>query len=108
MTEANFTAPARNVGITWKVILLLWLALMAVVCLRASVPTPVLTPVTPDPVPSGTVNMTIKGSGFQSGVMLYQTHTGQSRIQHSPTPWAANKCRLPGAERRVERGAGEL
>jgi hypothetical protein len=96
MMEADFAAPARNVGITWKVILLLWLALMAAVCLRASVTTPVLTSVTPNPVPSGTVNVTIKGSGFQSGVMLYQTYTGQSRIQYSPTSWTATSVTVNG------------
>lgn len=35
---AVFTSSARNVRITWKVILLLWLALMTALCLRASAP----------------------------------------------------------------------
>jgi hypothetical protein len=32
----TFSTSARNVRITWKVILLLWLALMVVLCLRAN------------------------------------------------------------------------
>jgi hypothetical protein len=37
MMDSNFAAPARNVGITWKLTLLLWLALMTALCLQISV-----------------------------------------------------------------------
>jgi Divergent InlB B-repeat domain len=96
MPDSSFSVPARNVGITWKVILLLWLLFLATLVLRASVPTPVLTSVTPNPVTSGTVNVTIKGTGFQSGVMVYQTYTGQSRIQYTPTTWSATSLTVNG------------
>jgi hypothetical protein len=33
---ATFATSARNVRVTWKVILLLWIALMAALCLRAN------------------------------------------------------------------------
>ena len=34
MSRNSFSAHARNVGITWKVILLLWLVFLAALCLR--------------------------------------------------------------------------
>jgi hypothetical protein len=33
MSDDSFAVPARNVGITWKVILLLWLSFLAALCL---------------------------------------------------------------------------
>jgi hypothetical protein len=51
MPDDSFAAPARNMRITWKVILLLWLLFLAALCLHARVPVPE----TPKPQSVGTV-----------------------------------------------------
>jgi hypothetical protein len=63
----SFAAPARNVGITWKVILLLWLLFLAALVLRASVPAPILKSVAPDPLSAATVEAPIQASGLSIG-----------------------------------------
>jgi hypothetical protein len=60
----SFAAPARNVGITWKVILLLWLLFLATLCLPASVPAPILKSVSPNPLSAGAAAVAIKASGL--------------------------------------------
>lgn len=46
---------------------------------------PVITSVLPNPVPVGTENVTITGSGFQTGAMAYQTYGTNSMIQYNAT-----------------------
>jgi len=95
MDTKRFASVARNLRFTVKVTVAFWLLLLARLLL-ASVPMPTITSVTPNPVPSGTLNVTITGSGFQSGVALYQTYTGQSRIQYSVSSWTATSVTVNG------------
>jgi hypothetical protein len=88
-------AVSRNLRATMKVILPFWI-FVAARLLMGSVPTPTITSVGPDPLPSGTVNVTITGTGFQSGVLVYQTYTGESRIQMSPTTWSSTSLTVNG------------
>ena len=46
---------------------------------------PVITAVTPNPLPVGTDTVTITGSGFQNGVLVYDSFGAQSMIQYAPT-----------------------
>jgi hypothetical protein len=90
MQDNSFAAPARNMRITWKVILLLWLLFLATLCLRASTPAPVLTSVSPNPLSVGTVTVTIKGSGFLSGALVYDSYGTVGNLQYSPSKVSAN------------------
>ena len=47
--------------------------------------TPVITNVSPNPIPSGTVNVTITGTGFTAGTLAYESYGTQSMIQYAPT-----------------------
>ena len=51
-------APARNVGITWKVILVLWLLFLAALCVRASLATQIPASDSPHPLTSATETQT--------------------------------------------------
>ncbi|HEY2860281.1 MAG TPA: hypothetical protein VGJ21_17810, partial [Terracidiphilus sp.] len=62
--QSRFSALLRNFRFTPKLIVALWLTLAAPLLLGA---TPTLSSITPNPVPSGTVNITITGTGFASG-----------------------------------------
>ncbi|UWZ84473.1 hypothetical protein [Occallatibacter riparius] len=55
-------APARNVGITWKVILVLWLLFLAALCVRASLPAQAPASAAPDSLTSGSVRVTEIGA----------------------------------------------
>ena len=46
---------------------------------------PVITAVTPNPLPVGTDTITISGSGFKTGVLVYDSYGAQSMIQYAPT-----------------------
>ncbi len=90
MFDSSLSAPARNVGITWKVILLLWLLFMATLVLRASVPAPVLKSVSPNPLSVGTVPVTIKGTGFLPGALVYDSYGTSANIQYAPSKVTAD------------------
>ncbi len=47
-------------------------------------PPPVITSVSPGPLPVGTDTVTILGSGFQANAMVYDSFGGQSMIQYAP------------------------
>lgn len=46
---------------------------------------PVLTAVTPNPLSVGTFTVTVTGTGFQTGAMLYDSYGSNSNIQYTPT-----------------------
>jgi hypothetical protein len=46
--------------------------------------TPVITSVTPNPLTVGTVTVTINGTNFQNGVLVYDSYGSQSMIQTAP------------------------
>jgi hypothetical protein len=69
MQGDSFAAPARNMGITWKVILLLWLLFLATLCVRAIVPAAVRTPVSPSPTISSNGSTTT-----DAGAALVASH----------------------------------
>jgi hypothetical protein len=69
MQQNSFAAPARNMGITWKVILLLWLLFLATLCVRAIVPAPVPTSVSPSPMISSNGSTTT-----DAGAALVASH----------------------------------
>lgn len=48
-------------------------------------PGPTITSVSPNPVPLGTFTVTVKGSGFKSGAMIYVTDAIDNRTQLSTT-----------------------
>ncbi|MBI3721840.1 MAG: hypothetical protein HY248_04730, partial [Fimbriimonas ginsengisoli] len=48
-----------------------------------TVSAPVLTSVTPNPLSAGTVTVTVQGTGFLSGAMLYDSYGSYSMIQYS-------------------------
>jgi hypothetical protein len=50
---------------------------------------PVLTSVTPNPLPVGTDTITILGSGFQTGALVYDSYGTNSMIQTAPTTVSA-------------------
>ena len=51
---------------------------------------PVLTSVAPNPIPVGTVALTIQGSGFAAGALLYSSWGTQSMIQYAPSSVSSN------------------
>jgi hypothetical protein len=51
---------------------------------------PILTSVTPNPLSVGTITVTIAGSGFQIGALVYDSYGSQSNIQTAPTTVTAN------------------
>ena len=51
----------------------------------ASSNVPVIASVTPNPLGVGTDTVTISGSGFQAGVLVYDSYGAQSMIQYAPT-----------------------
>jgi len=50
---------------------------------------PTLTSVTPSPIQAGTVTVTISGSGFVTGALLYDSYGTQSMIQYAPATTSA-------------------
>ena len=55
-----------------------------------SIAAPTLTSVTPNPLSVGTITVTIAGSGFQTGALVYDSYGSQSNIQTAPTTVTAN------------------
>lgn len=55
----------------------------------SSAATPNIASVSPNPVPAGTTTVTLTGTGFSNSTLAYQTYTGESRIQYSPTSYTA-------------------
>lgn len=51
---------------------------------------PVLTSVSPNPMPVGTIDVTITGTGFQSGALVYDASDGGTAIQTSPNSVTAS------------------
>jgi len=62
---------------------------------------PVITSVSPNPLPVGTVNVTIQGSGFQAGATVFDTYSSYGPVQLStvsvtPTAVTATGYQGPG------------
>lgn len=57
---------------------------------------PVISSVSPNPMPVGTENVTISGSGFQTGALAYQSYGGYTGIQYSASSVAAGTVTVSG------------
>ena len=57
---------------------------------------PVLTSITPNPLPVGTINVTITGTGFNSNSMVYQSYGNNSMIQYSPSSMSSTSITVTG------------
>ena len=57
---------------------------------------PTITSVSPNPLPTGTINVTIQGSGFQPGATVLQTYGSYTEIQLVTTSVTANSITANG------------
>ncbi len=93
-------------------LLLLCLALLPAGSLPAKTSTaPVLTAITPNPISVGTVTVTITGTGFQAGALVYDSYGNQSLIQTAPssvTTTTSYRHYLSSARRPPARSASRI
>ena len=59
-------------------------------------PGPTITSVTPNPIPIGTVTVTIQGSGFQAGATVLDTYSSYGAVQMSTTSVTATTVTATG------------
>jgi uncharacterized protein (DUF1800 family) len=78
--------------------LAIWGALAGLVTLSigASASSPVITAVTPNPLPVGTINVTITGTGFQTGALVYESYASYSMIQSAASSVTATTVTVNG------------